>query len=120
MPFGSEGVAVGIRLALSGDGFRATLFHVGACWRLLELGVLRHINRISSVSGGSIFAGVLATNWEALCSDSSVGNYQKLIVDPLRRFCRMQIDTMAVGEGLLTPWKTTSDVACRSRCESFI
>jgi NTE family protein len=43
-----------------------------------------------------------------------------LIVDPLRRFCRMQIDTMAVGEGLLTPWKTTSDaVEARYRDELF-
>jgi NTE family protein len=120
MPFGSEGVTAGIGIALSGGGFRATLFHVGACWRLLELGVLRQINRISSVSGGSIFAGVLATSWDALCRDFSVGNYQKLVVDPLRRFCRMQIDTIAVGEGLLTPWKTTSDaVEAKYRDELF-
>ena len=60
MPFGSEGPEEGIALALSGGGFRATLFHIGACWRLLELGVLSKLKRISSVSGGSIFAGVLA------------------------------------------------------------
>ena len=54
MPFGSEGVQAGIGLALSGGGFRATLFHIGSCWRLLELGVLPHLHCVSSVSGGSI------------------------------------------------------------------
>lgn len=61
MPFGSEGVEPGIGLALSGGGFRATLFHCGALWRLNDLGVLARLDRISSVSGGSITAGVLAT-----------------------------------------------------------
>lgn len=40
MPFGSEGVEVGIGLALSGGGFRVTLFHCGVLWRLNELGYL--------------------------------------------------------------------------------
>jgi hypothetical protein len=34
MPFGSEGVERGVGLALSGGGFRATLFHLGSLWRL--------------------------------------------------------------------------------------
>ena len=106
MPFGSEGVEPGIGLALSGGGFRATLFHIGACWRLVELGILTDLARISSVSGGSIFAGVLASR--ALKPDAAVANYQQLIVDPLRSFCRLPIDTVAVGEGLLTPWKSVS------------
>jgi predicted acylesterase/phospholipase RssA len=56
----------GIGLALSGGGFRATLFHIGSIWRLIELGVLPRVTRISSVSGGSIFSGVLASKWPAL------------------------------------------------------
>jgi hypothetical protein len=31
------------------------------------------------------------------------------IVEPLRQFCRLRIDTLAIGEGLLTPWKTVSN-----------
>jgi NTE family protein len=109
MPFGSEGVEPGISLALSGGGFRATLFHIGSCWRLLELGVLPRVARISSVSGGSIFAGTLASHWEELSHDFSVANYQRMVVAPLRQFCRQPIDAVAIGEGLLTPWKTVSD-----------
>ena len=40
MPFGSEGTAPGIGLALSGGGFRAVLFHVGSIIRLNEFGLL--------------------------------------------------------------------------------
>src|SRR5262245_24686369 len=45
-PLGTSG------LCLSGGGSRAMLFHVGALTRLNELGVLRSLDRISSVSGG--------------------------------------------------------------------
>jgi predicted acylesterase/phospholipase RssA len=43
-----------IGLALSGGGFRASLFHIGVLKRLSELDMLRHIEVISTVSGGSI------------------------------------------------------------------
>ena len=51
---------VGIGLALSGGGFRATLFHLGALRRLNELGILSSLTDIASVSGGSIMAAALA------------------------------------------------------------
>jgi len=54
MPFGNEGLEDLTGLALSGGGFRATLFHLGAFWRLNELGYLPNLDRVSSVSGGSI------------------------------------------------------------------
>jgi hypothetical protein len=47
MPFGTEGVAPGIGLALSGGGFRAALFHCGVLWRLNELAYLPKLTRIS-------------------------------------------------------------------------
>src|SRR5260221_663578 len=40
----------GIALALSGGGYRAMLFHVGAILRLNEAGLLPRLKRISSVS----------------------------------------------------------------------
>jgi predicted acylesterase/phospholipase RssA len=43
-----------VGLALSGGGFRASLFHIGVLARLAELDALRHIEVISCVSGGSI------------------------------------------------------------------
>jgi predicted acylesterase/phospholipase RssA len=48
-------VVVGkVGLALSGGGFRASLFHIGVLARLAELDVLRHVEVLSCVSGGSI------------------------------------------------------------------
>lgn len=41
-------------LALAGGGFRASLFHLGVFRRLAELDVLRRIEVLSTVSGGSI------------------------------------------------------------------
>ncbi|MGB8510597.1 MAG: tetratricopeptide repeat-containing protein, partial [Pyrinomonadaceae bacterium] len=43
-----------VGLALSGGGFRASLFHVGVLAKLAELDVLRSVEVLSCVSGGSI------------------------------------------------------------------
>jgi predicted acylesterase/phospholipase RssA len=45
-------------LALSGGGFRASFFHLGVLRRLAELDVLRHVEVLSTVSGGSILAAL--------------------------------------------------------------
>ncbi len=45
-----------IGLALSGGGFRASLFHIGTLAKLAEMDLLRHVEVISGVSGGSIIA----------------------------------------------------------------
>jgi predicted acylesterase/phospholipase RssA len=52
-----------VGLALSGGGFRASFYHLGVLARLAELDVLRHIDVLSCVSGGSI---VGACYWLAL------------------------------------------------------
>ncbi|MBZ5522819.1 MAG: patatin-like phospholipase family protein [Acidobacteriia bacterium] len=43
-----------VGLALSGGGFRASLFHLGVLARLAEADVLRSVEVLSTVSGGSI------------------------------------------------------------------
>jgi predicted acylesterase/phospholipase RssA len=43
-----------IGLALSGGGFRASLYHIGVLARLAELDLLRYVEVLSCVSGGSI------------------------------------------------------------------
>ncbi|MBF0466168.1 MAG: patatin-like phospholipase family protein [Nitrospirae bacterium] len=43
-----------VGLALSGGGFRASLFHIGVLAKLAECDILRHVDVISCVSGGSI------------------------------------------------------------------
>lgn len=59
----------GVGLSFSGGGYRATLFHAGVVLRLNELGALGRIDRISSVSGGSITSAVLAMAWPKLGID---------------------------------------------------
>jgi predicted acylesterase/phospholipase RssA len=53
-----------IGLALSGGGFRATLFHLGLIRFLRDAGLLRQVTHITSVSGGSIIAAHLALHWD--------------------------------------------------------
>jgi hypothetical protein len=48
-------------LCLSGAGYRAALFHLGALTRLNELGMLTGIETVGAAGGGSILAALLAT-----------------------------------------------------------
>ena len=83
-------------LALSGGGFRATLFHLGAVWRLNELSLLPAIDRISSVSGGSILSGLLAVKWPLLSFEEGVAiNFRQEIVEPIWKFCGLNVDVWA-------------------------
>lgn len=43
-----------VGVALSGGGFRASFFHIGVLAHLAELDMLRHVEVLSCVSGGSI------------------------------------------------------------------
>ena len=96
--------------ALSGGGFRATLFHLGALWRMNEFGLLGSLDRITSVSGGSILAGLLACRWRALTFDDAVAsNYRTEIAEPIQAFCARTIDVWAVAKGKLNPFKRASD-----------
>ena len=55
-----------IGLALSGGGTRAMAFHAGVIRYLAEVGVLQHVNHISSVSGGSLLVGLIlnSSGWK--------------------------------------------------------
>ena len=52
-----------IGLALSGGGFRATLYHLGVIRYLRDSGSLPLVADIAAVSGGSIVAAHLVLNW---------------------------------------------------------
>jgi NTE family protein len=45
-------------LALSGGGFRAAFFHIGVLAQMADQGLLRHVEVISTVSGGSIIGAL--------------------------------------------------------------
>src|SRR5215467_11534908 len=94
-----EGLEDGRALCLSGGGYRAMLFHVGALWRLNEIGLLPKLNRISSVSGGSITAAVLALKWKQapLKFENDIAtNFIEEIVDPIMSLAEHTIDIPAV------------------------
>jgi NTE family protein len=80
------------------------LFHLGVLWRLNELSYLGKIGRISSVSGGSITAGVLAAHWASLglTATAPASNFQ-VIVDEIRKMADRTIDIGSVFEGIFGP-----------------
>ena len=53
-----------IGLALSGGGFRATLYHLGMVRFLRDARILPNVSHITAVSGGSIIAAHLCLNWD--------------------------------------------------------
>jgi predicted acylesterase/phospholipase RssA len=60
---GSSSVRRRIGLALSGGGFRATLFHLGVIRFLRDADLLSCVSHITAVSGGSVLAAHLTLNW---------------------------------------------------------
>lgn len=90
----------GIGIALSGGGYRAMLFHVGSLWRLYELGLLEKAQRVSSVSGGSITAGMLALAWPRLQWGDGGKSYVREVVDPIRGLASRSIDIPSILLGL--------------------
>jgi NTE family protein len=98
-----EEQTMGPGLALSGGGFRATLFNLGALWRLNDGGWLKKLAMITSVSGGSITSGVLAFKWSKLTFDGAgvATNFRDEVAAPLQHFCTLSIDVTAGIEGLV-------------------
>ncbi len=103
----------GAGLCLSGGGYRAMLYHVGALIRLNELRLLSPLKEIASVSGGSITAGVLARAWPRLLFDEN-GTATNLIeefAEPLIRFASVAVDVKAALLGLLPGRTAANEVA---------
>lgn len=110
----------GVALCLSGGGYRAMLFHAGAVLRLNELGYLPKLNRISSVSGGSITNGLLAMNWAKLRYDNDVANnLEEQLIQPLRKLASTTIDTGAVIKGILLPGTIVDRITSAYRDNAF-
>ena len=84
----------GVALCLSGGGFRAALFHLGAVRRLNECGILSRVDTISSVSGGSILAAHLANAvgaWPA--AGDVVPDWEVRVAAPFREFAQINLRT---------------------------
>jgi predicted acylesterase/phospholipase RssA len=77
-------------LALSGGGFRASLFHIGVLAHLAELDLLRHVEVISCVSGGSIVGAhyylLLRNLLQTQPQPIAAHRYVKLVEELLEQF----------------------------------
>jgi NTE family protein len=93
----------GSALCLSGGGSRAMLYHAGAILRLAEIGALAELDCVSSVSGGSITAGLLATVWARRGSAPSAEAVNRDLVPPLLEMSARFIDIPAFITGTLLP-----------------
>jgi predicted acylesterase/phospholipase RssA len=93
-----------ISLCLSGGGYRAVLFDLGALWRLNEAGGLKNLATVSGVSGGSIVAALLIQRWRELHFDSSgfATNFSEVIADPLIEITRHTIDVPAILKSVVS------------------
>lgn len=93
-----------IGLALSGGGFRAAAFHLGAMRQLKALRLLDAIDLFTCVSGGSIAGAVVALNWK---------NPDKL--DILETYLRNRsVAVSSVIGGLLDPFDSRLDKLAES------
>ena len=110
----------GMALCLSGGGYRAMLFHVGALWRLNELAFLPQLQRVSSVSGGSITAALLAMKWERLkFVDGVATEFVHEVVRPIRALARRTIDIPAAIGGIFGPRPAAHYIAAFYRKHLF-
>jgi NTE family protein len=98
----------GIALCFSGGGYRASLFHLGATRRLNEVGLLSNVDTFTSVSGGSIFASLIAgysvrrpDAW--LQRNAEVSGYDDYVTKPMRELAQHNVRTLTVLKGIL-PW----------------
>jgi NTE family protein len=113
-----EGPSKGIALCLSGGGYRSMLFHLGSLWRIAEVGYLSSsdhtiidgtdagtLQRISSVSGGSITAAVLGQNWALIGTDQAGvrDRFIEHVVKPIRGLADHTIDVGAILGGTFLP-----------------
>ena len=109
---GVEELRLAAGLCLSGGGYRAMVFHAGVLWRLNDAGWLPKLDRISSVSGGSITAGVLALNWKNLSFSNGVAtNFLEQVITPIRLIAGKTIDEKSVIGGLFSSGTVSDKVA---------
>jgi hypothetical protein len=98
-------------LLLSGQGYRAALFHLGALTRLNELGLLAQVSTVGAVSGGSILAALLATRvpWPL---HGAFREWREQVAGPLRTIARRNVRARALFR---RPSPSTPEAALEER-----
>jgi len=97
-----------VGLALSGGGFRASFYHIGVLARLAEADVLRHVDVLSTVSGGSIVGAhyyLLLRDLLEKTANPSRQEYVKLVHDLEKQFSNGVRKNLRM-RGLSNPWVT--------------
>lgn len=99
-----------VGLALSGGGFRASLFHLGVLAYLAEMHLLRYVEVLSCVSGGSIVGAHYYLALQKALESRADGamtqaDYVKLVDDVAEQFLRGVQKNLRMRL-LGNPWKT--------------
>jgi NTE family protein len=104
-----------VGFCLSGGGYRAMLFHAGAIFRMNELGLLRKLERVSSVSGGSMAAAALAVAYPKFQYDAQdrVTNLTATFLAPILDQASESIDVGSAFAGL-NPFTSAAATAAKS------
>ena len=101
-------------LCLSGGGYRAMLFHAGVLQGLNDRRILGKLAGVSSVSGGSITASVLATRWSDLAfEDGQTESLQEYVTWPLQELADKTIDRPAILRGFFSATASARYIARR-------
>ncbi len=109
----------GIALCLSGGGFRAALFHLGAVRRLYELGLLDTVRTIAAVSGGSTIAAYLAKHCDQWRNRAlSTDEWERMIAAPFRSIASRNLNTIPVLVGWM-PWNLTNNAGVIALANAF-
>lgn len=103
---------IGRALCLSGGGYRAALFHLGALLRLHATGKLHGLDTISAVSGGSIASAWLVTRYVRGRRDDTESfadwcgriDFKDGVVEPFRRVAGQDLRSAPVLLTLAWNW----------------
>ena len=105
-----------IGLALSGGGFRASIFHIGVLARLAELDVLRHVEVLSCVSGGSIVGAHYYLQVRNLLQSSPTPRSRATTTSGSSGSSRPSSSPESRGTSACGSWRTRSPTSARPSC----
>ncbi|MCA9923783.1 MAG: patatin-like phospholipase family protein [Anaerolineales bacterium] len=107
-----------IGMALSGGGYRATVFHLGVLEWFARIGHLGDVKFLSTISGGSICIGlVFAANDNKWPTDEE---YRSRVVPQIRKWMtEVDLQRAITIRGILNPFSTRADDLARLMEKKF-
>lgn len=112
-----------VGLALSGGGFRASLFHLGVLARLAELDILRHIEVLSCVSGGSIVGAQYYLELRQLLQENADNKIERedyvALINRMTTTFLKGVQQNLRTRIILNPWFSLKMLWCRSYSQTL-